>query len=90
MIQRTNQQNEIFEKFTKPLAGRTLLWTPFLRIKSEAARKNRKWEPEIGWVHWHPDWHLIGIRIRFWGGEYEINWISDPGYFLNKKSSRLL
>lgn len=89
-MKKTPQQEMIFEKITKPLAGRTLFWTPFLRVQSESANRARKWGPDISWIHYHADWHLIGIRLQLFGGVYKVSWVSDPAYFFLKKGSRIL
>jgi hypothetical protein len=88
-MKRTAEQQKIYERITKPLAGRTFLWTPFLRVQSEKANASRRWKSEIRWAHWHADWHLIGVELRIFGGVYRIDWVSDPSYFLNKSRWRL-
>lgn len=89
-MKRTKEQEQIFERITRPLAGKTLIWTPFFRVKSSPANRARRWGPTLGWTHWHADWHLIGVHIRLWGGEYDVSWVSDPSYFFLKKRNRLL
>ena len=60
----------------------TLLWTPFLRVQRRKLPKNKKPKTDISWNHWHSDWHVVGITLEVPGFEYEIDWISDPSYFL--------
>jgi hypothetical protein len=68
----------LLEKYwKKPLHGKRLLWTKYVRVFCDGGSPKFRWLPKVNRMYYSPYWGLKGFRLYLFGREINFSFGVD-------------